>query len=203
MKTVWLVRHGQSEANAGGISRPERDIRLSPQGRQQAEEAAARLPAGSRVFVSEMRRTHETAAPYCLRHGLRPEVQPLLNEFSCLSIDLIRGMDGAARRPLAQAYWQRADIRERTGPGADTFAEFDKRVTAFLAQWPELPDHCILFGHGIWIGLLAWKLLGFPANSGKDMAAFRRFQTALPMPNAGIWQLSGNGTMPLNLKFQG
>ena len=30
MKTLYLIRHAQSEANAGGISKPERDISLSP-----------------------------------------------------------------------------------------------------------------------------------------------------------------------------
>ena len=64
MKTLYLIRHAQSEANAGGISKPERDISLSPLGREQAQALVARLPRSAHIYTSELRRTHETAAPY-------------------------------------------------------------------------------------------------------------------------------------------
>lgn len=202
MKTLYLIRHAQSEANAGGISKLERDIALSPLGREQAQALVAQLPASKHVYTSELRRTHETAAPYCRAHGITPQALPLLNEFSCLAFDLIRGMDGAARRPLADAYWQRADPQECTGAGADSFAAFNQRVSAFLAHHPQLADGSLLFGHGIWIGLLAWRLLGFRAETSADMAAFRRFQSALPMPNTAVWLLQGDSLDTLRLRVQ-
>ena len=200
MKTLYLIRHAQSEANAGGISKPERDIALSPLGREQAQALVARLPRSNHVYVSELRRTHETAAPYCRAHGITPQVLPQLNEFSCLAFDRIRGMDGTARRPLADAYWQRADPLECTGAGADSFAAFNQRLSAFLAHYPQLEDGSLLFGHGIWIGLLAWRLLAFSAETAADMAAFRRFQTGLPMPNTAVWQLQGDSIASLRLR---
>ena len=200
MKTLYLIRHAQSEANAGGISKPERDIALSPLGREQAQALVARLPRSNHVYVSELRRTHETAAPYCRAHGITPQVLPQLNEFSCLAFDRIRGMDGTARRPLADAYWQRADPLECTGAGADSFAAFNQRLSAFLAHYPQLEDGSLLFGHGIWIGLLAWRLLGFSVETAADMAAFRRFQTGLPMPNTAVWQLQGDSIASLRLR---
>jgi phosphoglycerate mutase family protein len=200
VKTLYLIRHAQSEANAGGISKPERDIALSPLGREQAQALVARLARSNHVYVSELRRTHETAAPYCRAHGITPQVLPQLNEFSCLAFDRIRGMDGTARRPLADAYWQRADPLECTGAGADSFAAFNQRLSAFLAHYPQLEDGSLLFGHGIWIGLLAWRLLGFSAETATDMAAFRRFQTGLPMPNTAVWQLQGDSIASLRLR---
>jgi len=200
VKTLYLIRHAQSEANAGGISKPERDIALSPLGREQAQALVARLPRSNHVYVSELRRTHETAAPYCRAHGITPQVLPQLNEFSCLAFDRIRGMDGTARRPLADAYWQRADPLECTGAGADSFAAFNQRLSAFLAHYPQLEDGSLLFGHGIWIGLLAWRLLAFSAETAADMAAFRRFQTGLPMPNTAVWQLQGDSIASLRLR---
>ncbi|ULJ62942.1 phosphoglycerate mutase family protein [Wielerella bovis] len=193
MKTIYLIRHAQSLANAGGISLPERDIPLSDLGKQQAAELVFRLPESENVFVSEMRRTHETAAPYCQHYGIAPIVLPSLNEFSCLSLDLIRGMNGEQRRPLALAYWQRADVNECTGQGADTFSAFNQRVDDFLADFFRLPENSLLFGHGIWLALLAWKVLGFQAATSDDMRRFRAFQQALPMANASVWRLSGNG----------
>ena len=149
MKTLYLIRHAQSEANAGGISKLERDIELSPLGCEQAQALVARLPPGRRVYTSELHRTQQTAAPYCAAYGIIPRVLPLLNEFSCLAFERIRGMDGTARRPLAAAYWQRADPQECTGAGADSFAAFNRRVSAFLAYYPQLEDGSLLFGHGI------------------------------------------------------
>ena len=137
----------------------------------------------------------------CRTHGITPQTLQLLNEFSCLAFDLIRGMDGTARRPLADAYWQRADPLECTGAGADSFAAFNRRISAFLDHYPQLEDGSLLFGHGIWIGLLAWRLLGFRAETSADMSAFRRFQSGLPMPNTAVWQLSGNTRDDLRLRF--
>ena len=160
MKTLYLIRHAQSVVNAGGISLPEREIPLSALGREQAAQLVFRLPECRAVFVSEMQRTQETAVPYCARYGIAPQVLPVLNEFSCLSMDLIGGMNGEQRRPLAQAYWQRADVNECTGRGADSFAQFSERVARFLQQWDALPDGSLLFGHGIWIGAIGVAAAG-------------------------------------------
>ena len=202
MKTLYLIRHAKSEANAGGISKPERNIALSPWGQKQAQALVARLPSSRHVYVSELRRTQQTAAPWCSAHGITPQVLPLLNEFSCLAFEWIRGMDGAARRPLADAYWQRADPQECTGAGADSFVAFNRRISAFLAHYPQLEDGSLLFGHGIWIGLLAWRLLGFAAETSADMTAFRRFQSGLPLANTSVWMLQGDTADDLRLRFQ-
>ena len=192
MKTLYLIRHAQSAANAGGTGLPDREIPLSAKGVRQAAELACRLPANCRAFISDMRRTHETAAPYCARHDVRPEILPCLNEFSYLPFAAVQGLDASARKPLAHAYWQRADPHFCAGSGADTFAEFDGRVSDFLHHtWPGLPHGSLLFGHGIWITLLAWRLSGNLAESGADMAAFRAFQSSLHIANASVWRLDG------------
>lgn len=194
MKTLYLIRHAQSAANEGGISLPDREIPLSAEGARQAAELACRLPENRHVFVSEMRRTHETATPYCARHGVRPEILPCLNEFSYLPFAAVQGLDAAARKSLAEAYWKRADPHFRAG-GADTFAEFNGRISDFLHRaWPILPHGSLLFGHGIWMALLAWRLSGNLAESGADMAAFRAFQSSLHVANASLWRLDGTET---------
>ena len=201
MKTLYLIRHAQSAANAGGTSLPDREIPLSTEGARQAAELACRLPANCRAFISDMRRTHETAAPYCARHGIRPEILPCLNEFSYLPFAAVQGLDAAARKPLAEAYWQRADPHFRAGGGADTFAEFDGRVSDFLHRaWTALPHGSLLFGHGIWMALLAWRLSGNRAETGVDMAAFRAFQSSLHVANASLWRLDGTETVTESLR---
>ncbi len=68
--------------------------------------------------------------------------------------------------------------------------DFAQRVQTFMqADLPTLPDGTVLFGHGMWVGLLAWRLLGFGAQSSQEMRHFRRFQMGLPMPNGALYQL--------------
>ena len=79
-------------------------------------------------------------------------------------------------------------------------ARFAKVLHHLHQHYPQLEDGSLLFGHGIWIGLLAWRLLGFSAETATDMAAFRRFQTGLPMPNTAVWQLQGDSIASLRLR---
>jgi broad specificity phosphatase PhoE len=118
---------------------------------------------------------------------MQPKTQPLLNEFSCIDPARIQGMNGEQRRPIADAYWELGDPAKRLGENADTFQEFEQRVAAFILDLDILPDKTLLFGHGIWFGMLIWKLLGFSANDCEGMKAFWRFQLGLPMPNCAVY----------------
>ena len=195
MTVVYCVRHGQSVANAGGVTMEHAAIPLSPLGRAQA----AALPAvfasvmnvePSRVLVSSYVRAMQTAEPFCEHFGCQAEVDPLLHEFSALDANLLQGLLGAERRPLANAYWEAADPALRAGPDAETFFEFDARVDAFASTTlPLLADRCLLFGHGIWFALLFWRLMAFAIEGSTDMIAFRRFRQGLPMPNCAVYSL--------------
>jgi probable phosphoglycerate mutase len=68
---VLIVRHGQSEWNALGRWQGTEDPPLSPLGRQQAEQAADRLPNGfDAVWSSDLQRAHATALTMAARRGL-------------------------------------------------------------------------------------------------------------------------------------
>ena len=188
---LYCVRHGQSVANAGGLTMEHAAIPLSPLGVAQAAALPSLLDVKpSLVLASSYLRAIETARPFCARHASLPEIHPLLHEFSALDANQLLGMDGVARRPLAEAYWQACDPALRSGPGAETFFEFDARVEAFAATLPSVPDRTVLFGHGIWFALLFWKLGGGDAiTTSRGMATFRRFQLVLPMPNCAVFAL--------------
>lgn len=185
---IYFIRHGQSTANAGGMTMEHARIPLSDLGRAQAATLAQLLEVDPvLVLTSSYLRARETAQPFCDKTGCVATPHPLLHEFSALDPALIEGMSGAERRPIADAYWQEADPAARHGPGSETFVEFDERVTAFRGELPGLPSDTVLFGHGIWFGLLCWKLLGFSAEGSAGMTAFRRFQRGLPMPNCAVY----------------
>jgi broad specificity phosphatase PhoE len=190
MKILTFIRHGESIANAGGVTMAHDAIPLSELGKAQARALASALDLQpSNIVVSEFLRTHQTALPFCNKVSMQPVIHSALNEFSCLDPALIQGMVGAQRRPMAEAYWQVADPEQRMGEQADTFHEFEQRVTAFIPELDSLPDKTVLFGHGIWFALLTWKLLGFNARHHQGMKAFRRFRSGFPMPNTAVYRL--------------
>jgi len=128
------------------------------------------------------------------------QTEPLLNEFSVLSQELIEGMLGAQRRPIADAYWEESDVNKRMGIQADTFLEFDNRVQAFIVKMASLPNNTILFGHGFWFALLVWHLMGFLANENPGMKAYKRFQQGLPLNNCIIYALSSGHNLPWSVQ---
>ncbi len=194
MKTITFIRHGESVANAGGITLPHDAIPLSELGQRQAAhvgQALAVKPAA--VFISQFIRTHQTAAPFCARHGITPQIHPSLHEFSVIDHALIAGLNGEQRKPFVKEYWADPDPHRRLGDNADTFAEFEARVRAFLLDMDTLPDQSVVFGHGIWFGLLHWQLMGYGTRTADEMRLFRRYQQAFPMPNCAVFTLQQAG----------
>jgi len=73
-----LIRHGETQAAKRGESFPmidgQGDPSLRPEGEAQAEAVATRLRAESidAIYVTTMRRTHQTAAPLAAALGRVP-----------------------------------------------------------------------------------------------------------------------------------
>jgi broad specificity phosphatase PhoE len=191
MKTIYFVRHGQSQANAGGVTMEHHAIPLTDIGRRQAQALALMLPQSpAGVWVSPFVRARDTARPYCERLSRQAVVLDEAREFETIDPALLEGMTGAQRRPIADAYWAESDVSKRMGARAETFLEFAARVARFAAvELPKLPDGAVLFGHGMWMGMLLWRWLGFGAADHLDMRSFRRFQLGLPMPNGAVYRL--------------
>ncbi|CAM5792446.1 histidine phosphatase family protein [Ottowia pentelensis] len=192
LRTLMLVRHGQSLANAGGVTMEHHAIPLTELGRRQTELLAECLPAKPAMICSSpFLRARQSAEPYCVRTGLADQVIDQLHEFDTIDPELFQGMTGGERRPIMDAYWAEGDPDKRMGPRAETFREFAQRVECFrTGAMLSLPDGAVLFGHGMWIGMLTWQLMGFSAGDSLGMKAFRRFQQGLPMPNAAVYRFT-------------
>jgi broad specificity phosphatase PhoE len=194
-RTLTFVRHGQSLANAGGVTMPHHAIPLTALGHRQAGRLAQLLhDAPAEVLVSPFERARDTAAPYLARLGLGVRVVDRLREFESIDPAELAGLNGEQRRPITDAYWAGGEPDRRMGAQAETFRESVARVEAFMAEdLPRMPDRSVVFGHGMWTAMLIWRLLGFRADDGLAMVAFRRFQLGLPMPNGAVWRLHEAG----------
>jgi broad specificity phosphatase PhoE len=142
MKTIYLIRHGETLANREGVFRGRGEVPLSPPGLKQAAELRAYF-AGlevERVFSSPLKRAVETAA-ICFP-GRAVEPQELVN-----NIDL-GSWTGRGKREIAGAepeLWRRW-LEEPEGmsfPGGESLAALKLRARAFCSLLAEAGEQRI------------------------------------------------------------
>ena len=187
---LLLVRHGESAPASPAAPAPRldghSDPELAPEGREQAERLAERLAHEDidAIYVTSLRRTHETAAPLAERLGLQPRVEPDLREV------FLGEWEGFAfrkyvgeRHPTAVQMFleQRWDVI----PGAESNAAFAGRVGAALkrivASHPG--QRVVVVVHGGVIGQALALATGTSAFSfiGADNASISQI-VAMPEP---------------------
>ena len=134
---ILLVRHGESAPSRPHDPEPlidgRHDPALDPQGRKEAEAVADRLQGEqvAAIYVTSLRRTHETAAPLADRLAIEPVVEPRLSEV------FLGDWEGAAfRKHFAEGHpiALQAINEERWDaiPGAESTADFQARIRAGL-----------------------------------------------------------------------
>ena len=186
---ILLVRHGESESNAGSASDDAGSASLTPLGVQQAQAIAAWLEdAPSRFVVSGYRRAQQTAEPALARHPHVPVETWPVHEFTFLSPDRYAGTSPAMRKPAVDAYWAAADAHAVMGEGAESFAQFMARVQATRAQLAECPSGVmVVFSHKKFLNALRWLwLTGDAPASTSRMVRFREFDHAMPFANGAV-----------------
>jgi probable phosphoglycerate mutase len=177
---LLVVRHGESAAAVDGqpfdLVDGQGDPPLHPVGLAQAELVAERLqhePLAA-MYVSNLRRTAETAAPLAARTGLEPAVLPDLRE-----VHLGEWEGGLLRKHTREGHPLALRIAEEERwdviPGAERREAVAARVRRAIATIAERhPDQRVaVFTHGGWIGeMMALATGSRPfAFSGADNAS--------------------------------
>lgn len=144
---VYVIRHGQSEANLQERYAGWMPVPLSPLGRQQAEKAREnlrRIPI-DRVYCSDLARARETAqivVPAC-----QAEPTAALRE---IGVGRIEGMlcRECEERYGAQ-YFQCERMQDFSCFGGETGEEMRQRIHGFLRQLEQLEgvEHVAVIGH--------------------------------------------------------
>jgi 2,3-bisphosphoglycerate-dependent phosphoglycerate mutase len=158
---ILLVRHGESAparpgepfALVGGHGDPP----LAPEGRWQAEQLGMRLAKEEidAVYVTTLRRTHETAAPLATRLNIEPRVEADLRE-----VYLGEWEGGVYRQKVAERDPRVLAVMEHEEwgliPGGETTEALRVRAVAALAGIAEAhPDQrVVVVSHGGVIGAL-------------------------------------------------
>lgn len=196
MLTVRFIRHGESVANAGGVTEQPHSVPLTTLGREQAEELS-RSFAGppDLIITSPYLRARHTAAPAAARFAHVPlEVWPV-HEICCLAPGRCVGTTSMQRRPWVEAFWERADPHHRDGEGAESYTEFAGRVRAALGRLAMLPPLDVtVFSHGQFMKAIEWEIVqGSPPMDADAMRGFRATHIAAPIGNAEGFLLLWDG----------
>ncbi|PNK61317.1 histidine phosphatase family protein [Psychrobacter sp. FDAARGOS_221] len=196
MRKIYLVRHGQSTANAGGDAQPNAQIELTELGHQQAQEVAQWLSdtLGDNVAsinVSSFVRTQQTAQPYLDQMQRQAQVIDGLEEFTCQSFAKINGLPFQTRLAMVDEYWASAQPDEAHGADAESFLNFYQRVQQVLVYFQTLPKgNHVVYTHGYWISMVIWQLLGLSADTQQEVAKFRQFEKSIRAKNGEVFCLT-------------
>jgi 2,3-bisphosphoglycerate-dependent phosphoglycerate mutase len=196
-KSVWFVRHGESEANAGMVSESPKSIQLTWTGAEQAEEVAKCFTTDPElIVVSPYQRGSQTAMPLINKVSIVPvEIWPV-QEFTYLAASRCVNTTYEQRKPMVRDYWERADAAYNDGPDTESFADFMTRVRETLDKLEARKEKFIaVFSHGQFIRALMWMIItGRRQITENSMAEFHEFMAAVSMNNAAILKLEFKGS---------
>jgi broad specificity phosphatase PhoE len=191
---VWLIRHGQSQANAGVATQHPKTIELTDLGREQAQRVAESIAfTPQRIIVSPYTRTLDTARPLLnklKKSGLDiPVDEWAIQEFTYLSPVRCRGTTAAERQVWAKEYWLRADPDWEDGDGAESFRSLMQRVEHFSLQLSQESGSILVFGHGMFFKAFVIGMQYGTHATPEAMTRYRALESASPIHNAQIVRL--------------
>jgi glucosyl-3-phosphoglycerate phosphatase len=192
IRRLVLLRHGQTEFNAGSRMQGQLNTDLSDLGRAQAVAAAEVLAKRQPLLIvsSDLRRAYDTAVALGERTGLRVQIDTRLRETHLGDWQGLTHSEVDASAPGARQAWRddatwaphggesRVDVAERSMP----------LVAQLVAGEPEWgvdePDRpLVLVAHGGLVAALTAALLGLPVENWPVLGG---------MGNASWVQLSGH-----------
>jgi broad specificity phosphatase PhoE len=191
-KSVRLIRHAQSAANAGLATTSPDSIPLTELGHTQAQLLADHIASVPDLIISSpFERAIHTALPLANRYPHVPLDIWAVEEFTYLSPSRLAGTTQADRKPLVDAYWNDGDQAAIDGPGAESFTELLKRAKMMLDQLAaSTADNILVFSHGQFIRAVAWfNRHGQDAGTPQNMRLFRTLDTKDPLPNCAGYDL--------------
>jgi len=164
---IFLVRHGQTRANAEQYVGGSTDDPLTERGHEQASQVAEHLKtvaaSATAIYTSPLRRAQETAEHISSATGLSPQVVEPLMEWDAgnwekLSYRDIPKQEGFKFEHLLDPAW--------APPGGETLGSVQTRVVATMQELASrhVGQCIIVVSHGTALGLLLAQL--FHDNTG-------------------------------------
>lgn len=185
-KTVYFVRHGESETNVGAVIKGGHAAELTEHGRKQARfsaERCANLPIEC-VIASTFRRASETAKIIGERIELPVENSELFIEWNRGSHRIGKRVEDADVQKAETDLITHLKDEHRRIADEENFADLNARAGAALMLLEGRPEeHILVVGHGLFNRILLGKAVFGDAYTGRDC---ERFLRAFRTENTGI-----------------
>jgi probable phosphoglycerate mutase len=148
IKTIYLIRHGQTDFNKMGIVQGcGVDTDLNETGLWQAQrffEAYSHLSFDP-IFVSQLKRTHQTVAPFVENNNTVKKIVPELDEINWGVMEgLVPTPESSARFHAMVASWRTGNLHEAVEGGETPLALFERQnlgletIEAHISDKPAL-----------------------------------------------------------------
>jgi broad specificity phosphatase PhoE len=191
---TWLIRHGESTANAGLPSISRADAPLTERGMEQAQAMVRIMPRRPDLLISSAAsRARATAGFVSARWpDVVIETWPI-QEFYYLSTIRCLGTTLEQRRPFVQTYWEQCDPDYLDGDDAESFAALVRRLRDFHARLLALNlEFVAVAGHGQFFTAYSLMLKRQLDASSEGMRRYRRAETANPLRNGEVLSLTAD-----------
>jgi alpha-ribazole phosphatase/probable phosphoglycerate mutase len=166
---VFMVRHGQTDSNVGGLLHGATDVPLNQLGQRQAELVASRIELLERLHSlhsSPLKRALTTARAISSRTGLQPRLHNDLAEMNFGRVEGLTIAEMIEQFPdLAQRFSDFSDLEARF-PGGESRREFHERVRKALDRivTTHAGERLVVVAHGGVIASLVAQVLGEDPN---------------------------------------
>lgn len=145
---IYLARHGRTNYNDLDLcnSDPDVDVHLTTEGTKQAEALADKLRNVSmnRIFVSELKRTQQTAEIVNQFHHVEIETEPLLNDHRS-------GYEGKPASQLIAAMDAAEDKWTARFNDGESIEDMKQRIAEFLNGLKAKPFDTVLVITSGWV----------------------------------------------------
>ncbi|MGC6386840.1 histidine phosphatase family protein [Ewingella sp. S1.OA.A_B6] len=141
---LYLVRHGQTNANVDGVFCGSSDVALTEIGVSQAQHVAQQLASITldTIIHTDLARSRATAEAIAVGRDTALQVQPLLQEMCFGEWELCHHRDLRASGAAGYDLW--CDDRQIAVPQGESFAAFTQRIRRAMRQLYLMPAESCL-----------------------------------------------------------
>ncbi len=170
---LLLLRHGETDDNAGGRAQGRRDVPLNARGRAQAAAVGESLRGATLAAIvsSTASRALDVAEAIAAHHDLPVETDERLTELDQGEFDGMLIADMRERYADFLRQWRDGDPADLRMPGGETMREAQTRMVAACTELVRRYDgqEVVVVSHNLALRALLCHALGVP------LEAFRRF----------------------------
>ncbi|EIQ79726.1 adenosylcobalamin/alpha-ribazole phosphatase [Citrobacter pasteurii] len=163
---LWLVRHGETEANVAGLYSGHAPTPLTERGIAQAQSLSGLLHNApfDNVLCSELERARHTTQLILGDREIPVRIMPELNEMFFGDWEMRHHRDLAREDAENYAIWCN-DWQNATPTNGEGFQAFSQRVERFIAQLADYKDsqNLLVVSHQGVLSVLVARLLSMPA----------------------------------------